>query len=84
MMERLRESQEYNYIYDTYRRIVTDIVVSSQTHMLFIPLPEWISSFDEVKFVDKHSEELENLIVSLKNELGNVAQSLGYTHEDHN
>ena len=29
MMERLRESQEYNYIHDTYRRIVNDIVVYS-------------------------------------------------------
>ena len=84
MMEQLRESKEIDGIYDTDRRIVNDIVVSSQANMLFIPLSEWISSFDEVKFVDKRSEEMEDLIASLKNELRNAAQSLGYTREDRN
>ena len=83
-MRELNESKEYEYINDTYRRIKDDILLSSQSSMLFIPFSDWISSFDETRFVDKRSDEMENLVVTLKDKLRSVAQSEKYTYEDHN
>lgn len=83
-MRELNESKEYEYINDTYRRIKDDILLSSQSSMLFIPFSDWISSFDETRFVDKRNDEMENLVVTLKDKLRSVAQSEKYTYEDHN
>lgn len=75
-------SKEKTYVYDTYVKIVEEIIVAYQSEMPFIPFSEWISELDKYMFVEDHSEEMEKLVRSLKDNLKRLAVTLHYTYED--
>jgi len=82
LQEKYKIALEDTHILTSYKEILEYIIYAKLNNMIYIPFLEWINRFKTPIFIDKFTEEQENMIVGMITKLAEIAKGLGYVRED--
>lgn len=82
--EKINYNKETEYFYSEYIRLRRAVMEAVEFGMPFIPISDWIKTFDTTMFIEKHDNDMIQAIVKYKKELKELATEYGYDIEDCN
>lgn len=82
--EKINYNKETEYFYSEYIRLRRAVMEAVEFGMPFIPISDWIKTFDTTMFIEKHDNDMMQAIVKYKKELKELATEYGYDIEDCN
>lgn len=80
--KKINYNKETKYLYSEYIRIRREVMKAVESGMPFIPISDWIQTFDTPMFIEKHDKDMMQAIVKYKKELKELAAEYGYNIED--
>lgn len=82
--EKRSYNMEKEYLFSEHTRIQRQIKEAVEFGMPFIPISDWIKTFDAPMFIEKHDNNMIQTIEKYKKELKELATEYGYNIEDCN